>query len=343
MDDKLWQELLASPYDEQPKPDRKQGRGYVGVMIGTALAVVVGGTVGWLLAPESTEASAASTTTTMATTTTEPTVPSEPGFLPGFTALGDTAFAPVFQFTSGDRTYLAISEIVGSGSERTETEPTPIAEYGFPDGLTAVREVTAVAAPGIRLVEFEGPLGDAPLPVTRGTDPVVEATCPECGWLIQGDAAIELPFESFPVEIEGGSIVIDVGQGRSIIVDRLVLEDEWGIADWHVESDDGLVAQVEIFVNFVGTEMTQSDGSISTPAALIPSHFAGPRFGQSQPPARPGMAQAGTEQLARTGPHITSENQPTGIAIGWSVTWSVPTDDSATLEPASVVLSGGQP
>ncbi len=124
-----------------------------------------------------------------------------------------------------------------------------------------------------------------------------------------------------------------------VVIDRMVLDDEWGVVDWHVESDDGLVARVDVFINFLGTEIEQSDGSISGPAALIPAHTVGPRFGQSQPPARPGMAGAGSNQLSRVGPHLTSENPPTGIAIGWAVTWSVPTDDSSSLEPASLVMA----
>jgi hypothetical protein len=201
--------------------------------------------------------------------------------------------------------------------------------------------VTAVAAPGVRLIEFDGVSGDVSLAMDIGTDPVTETNCAECTPFLPDDGDVLLEFAGFPLVIDDPALAIDLGGGRFIQFDRIVLDDEWGLMDWHAQSTDGLVAQVDVYVYFLDTETEQSDGGISGPASLLPRSLLGPRFGQSQPPARPGMAYDGSIQLSRTGPHITSENQPTGVAIRWNVTWVVPTDESASLEPAPLVADGG--
>ena len=178
--------------------------------------------------------------------------------------------------------------------------------------------------------------------VFMGTEPVSQSSCDECNPFLPDDSDIALGFDGFPMTIDDPSIAIDLGDGESIRLDRIVIDDEWGVVDWHAVSDDvALVAQVDVYVYFLGTETEQSDGGISGPASLLPRSLLGPRFGQSQPPARPGMAYDGSIQLSRTGPHITSENQPTGVGIRWNVTWVVPTDESASLEPAIPVADGG--
>ena len=128
MDDQLWQELLESPYEKKRKPKEAPSgpqRPLIGLTVGIAVAVVVGGGAGWWLAPEAAEVTAPTTTVT-APPTTQPAAIGEPGFLPGFSELGGTAFAPVVQFTVGDKTYIAVSEIVHSDSDRAATQPTAI-------------------------------------------------------------------------------------------------------------------------------------------------------------------------------------------------------------------------
>jgi hypothetical protein len=341
MDDNVWDELLQSPYDGRPRQRRSPSSSRSAVVVGASIAVVLGGFVGWLLAPSSESEVAIDTTTTMETTTTQVSISDEPGFLPGYVALGDTAFAPVVQFTVGERTYIAVSEVVQSGTDRLETEPATIGRYTAEtsdDAAIGRREMTAVAAPGIRLIEFESVVEDGQISMFAGTTPVSISSCDDCNPFLPDESDIVLGFDGFPLEVDDPSLSVDLGAGESIRFDRIVLTDEWGVVDWHAESDDGLMAQVDVFVYFLDTSIENSDGSTSGPASLLPRTWLGPRFGQSQPPARPGMAYGGSIELAREGPHITSENPPTGIAIRWSVTWTKPTDASASLEPATLVV-----
>lgn len=335
MGDKDWDELLHSPYEEKQKKQRKAPSGTAGLIVGLIGAVVVGGFVGWMLAPEPSQPGAAATTTTTMSTTTTAAIPTEPGFLPGFVTLGDTAFAPIAQFESGDKTYVAVSEIVGSDGDRVDTTPTVIGRYMFPTD-SAVREVTAVAAPGVRLIEFDTLVEAATLEIEMGTEPVSQSSCVECIPFSAEDADTVVEFTGFPMEITDPGLDVELAEGQVVSFDRILIEDEWGVVDWHIESDNESVAQVSFYVYFLDTELEQSDGGISGPASLLPRSELGPRFGQSQPPATPGMAPRGQIQLSRSGPPLTSENPPTGVAIRWSVTWTTPTDTSATLEPAPV-------
>lgn len=341
MDDKVWDELLRSPYEDKRR-QRKSSSGNSAILIfGVGMAVIIGGFVGWFLAPRSGQAVASDTTTTQQTTTTEQPIAVEPGFLPGYVPLGETAFAPIVQFSSGDRTYVAVSEIVKSEADRLETEPTVLGRYEVSEGsgfALGRRDVTAVAAPGIRLVEFDTVFDDAGMALYVGTDPVSLESCDDCDPFLPDDNDVVLGFDGFPMEIDDPSMVIDLGEGGFIQFDRIVLNDDWGVVDWTAVSDDvALMAQVDVFVYFLDTAIENSDGSISGPASLLPRSSLGPRFGQSQPPAVPGMAYGGSIQLSRQGPHLTSENPPSGIAIRWEVRWTTPTDETASLDAAVVV------
>ena len=341
MDDQLWQELLESPYEKKRKPKEAPSgpqRPLIGLTVGIAVAVVVGGGAGWWLAPEAAEVTAPTTTVT-APPTTQPAAIGEPGFLPGFSELGGTAFAPVVQFTVGDKTYIAVSEIVHSDSDRAATQPTAIGRYQFPtpDGaISATRDITAISAPGVRLVEFDAIVGDESLVLDLGTNPVFRSSCPGCNPFLPDDDDEVFGFSGFPMQIDDPSLAIDLGANGSIVFDRIVLDDEWGVVDWHVASDSGLIAQVDLYAFFLGTETAHSDGSVSGPAALIPLHEQGPRFGQATTLADPGMSEQGSIQLSRTGPHITSENQPTVVAIRWEVTWTTPSGESTSLVAAHI-------
>ncbi len=345
MDDKVWEELLRSPYEQAPKHDKtpKQPKsnssGVAGLVVGLMAAVVVGATIGWVLAPDTLEEIAAPTTTNTSEAPTSTTAPgpTPPGFLAGFAPLGDTAFEPIVQFESAGRTYVAISEIVASDGDRTETAPTVVGRYLSPidSGVVAsLREITAVAAPGIRLIEFDVIPGEASLQLELGTKPVVQSGCADCIPFLPDESDTTFAFTGFPMEIDDPSLDVVLPGGQIISFDRILLEDEWGIVDWHVESDDALVAQVKLFVFFLDTATEQADGSSTGPATLMPRGEFGARFGQSQPPAPPGMAPSGQIQLSRVGPHLTSENQPSGVAIRSTVTWTVPTAESTSLDPA---------
>jgi hypothetical protein len=338
MGDKAWDGLLESPYDERERrrKSRNEGsnRGRVPrLAVGVLGASGIGALVGWALAPGVPEAAPTTTTLATTTTTTEAHL-GDSGFLAGYTELGNTAFAPVVQFTSGDQTYVVVSEIVRAGDDRTEVAPTVVANYVAPSStggapLRSLREITAILSPGIRVLEFERFDDPVALQVTAGTAPVTISSCPRCEFYELGGNDVVFEFAGFPMVLADAPITIDLGEGRSVVLDRLDINDEWGLVDWHVEASDGAVATVDIVVSFLGTESDQNGR-----AELVGPEHVGPRFAQSQPPAVPGFASAGRLQLFRAGPHITSENQPTEVSVRWVVTWSAPTTDAAVLAPA---------
>lgn len=344
MGDKAWDGLLESPYEDRErrrKPrDPGPSRGPAPLFaVGLIAAVGIGALVGWMLAPATPEVAAPTTTTLAPTTTTTEAHIGASGFLAGYTELGATAFAPVVQFTSGDHTYVVVSEIVRVGDDRTEVAPTAVANYSIPASsggadLTALREITAILSPGIRVLEFERVDDPVALQITEGTPPVTLSSCPTCEFYELGGDDVVFDFTGFPMVLADAAITIDLGEERSVVIDRLDINDEWGLVDWHVEASDGAVATVDIVVSFVGTD------SENGRAELVGPGHVGPRFAQSQPPAVPGYASAGRLQLFRVGPHITSENQPTGVSVRWVVTWSAPEGEAAGLAPADLWGAG---
>ncbi len=326
MDEALWEELLRSPYEEDRSRRRGSGGGGGGPLLfgAVALAVVAGGTLGWYLAPEGDVTADPSSTTT--TSSSLPDVDrTEPGFLPDYVVLGDTAMREVTRFDSLGTTYVVFSEIVRSDLNRSEVAPMTIASYAtVTAGGTTESDFNSIAAlaPGLRLVGFGG-TADRDVVVGEGVSTRTLEVPVDIGLQIVGGE--EAPaFAGFPIEFVGHRIPLDAT--RAIVVDRLVATEEWGTVAWHMEGPDA-VAKVEFFVTYVNDEVSPDE----QPGLLIPRYQIGPRFGQSQPPSPPGLMQSGVQELVHIGNHVTDSNLPSSVIVSWRIEWSEPTGDVFTI------------
>ncbi|MCB1247036.1 MAG: hypothetical protein KDB69_07220, partial [Acidimicrobiia bacterium] len=194
--------------------------------------------------------------------------------------------------------------------------------------LSATRAITAVLTPGVRLIEFPGVASSAPITLVEGVSPVVNTLERTLAVPLAG-GPIGPPFEGLPYESHEPNRIA-LTDDASLVIDDVVVDDDWGLITWSVESDRDIVVQPEFFIEYEGSD---TDGNL---ALLVPSHSLGPRFGQSQPPSEPGFATAGIAQLSRLGPHITDSNPPTGLALYWNIRWTEPTSMTATIDAAPV-------
>lgn len=328
MDENVWNELTSSPYDQNKEErPRRQSSSALRIGIGVVVSIALGALVGWTVAPTDGGDEATSAPTTV-TSTTLPVL-TGPGFLAGYEPLDETAFGPITQFVSGDRTYVAVVEVVRSDGDRLETAPHPVASYEIDAGgnrLTSSRSITAVLAPGVRLIEFPG-LAEPNEVLARAGTARESVDLPRDLAIPIAGGEIGEPFDGFPF-VASDESRIALTDDAAIVITSVIVSEDWGLISWYVDGPDGVVATTEFAIEFErATDSTDL-------TVLIPSHSQGPRFGQSQPSSPPGLAPASTEQMVRTGPHITDDNPVVGLSMWWHIEWSAPTAETVTVPPA---------
>lgn len=305
-----YRELMRSPY-EPDSPPREEGDSDLpwkpAVFSAVLGALLVSGFVVYAAAtgPEESEAATSTTSTTAAALEAEPSEE----LPPGFEAISDGAGAKVegVQVTS-KATYLAVASAVAGSEVPAETPPIEIAywELDLDDGPRAmVRQYGELGILGNLTVEFE------PLTALRGASLVAH---PAFG-TTDRSVSIDVPFTELPTEIT--DYRIDLGAGRTIIIDRLVIGDGWGNVDWSVEGE--WPAKVDTQVIFVGTDDPSTEEVVDE-TRLSPSHLQTLSQGTGALPPGPLYAFEASQRLLRSGEPLVGDNVPTSIVVEFSVT-----------------------
>ncbi|MDJ0791273.1 MAG: hypothetical protein QNJ71_05200 [Acidimicrobiia bacterium] len=301
-------ELLQSPYDPPPEDDTAgsdQPLPWVPSVIAAVIgALVVSAFVIYAVATDPEEDAAADTTA--------PVEQSEPvasaGLPPGYVGVTDSVGARIEQadFDVAE-TIVAVSTAVPGDRDSDEVPPLDPAYWSLRRGEDEIPMTGQLAQRGVLgnyTIQFP------PLDQVEGL-----ALVPH---LPGGEAIIETSVETdteIPQTIEG--VVIDLGDGRSVVIDKVVVGDGWGWVSW--STTGGAVARVDTIVTFEGTDDPSTEDTVD-PTRLVPEHLRPMTQGGGVVPLPPLYGFSGSSQLIRSGRSIGAGNEPTGITVRFTVT-----------------------
>ncbi len=334
MSDNIWEELSRSPLD----PDPNEAPSPLGWLFPVGAATVIGLLLGLFVlgaggeaSPTTTLAAATTTTTTAAPVDPDPEVPA------GYVDVAGLGLDVVASYSRAGNLYLVINEAARSDQEPLETTAFHASHWeleGDGTSVEASRAIESTLAPGMKTIEFPGltalPTADPQLIVRQASAMVVRTGCQGCGATSVDEAGgeLELPGLERPYAIDE-PILIDVGSGITLSIDRLDFTDEWGYLEWHVIDENEARIRPDIRVVFAGTDDPAFEGP--NPTQLIPEHL----FGASQQNPTTANPQPFTREgwllLDRAGELISDENSPTGLLLTWSVEWQHPVGEPVTL------------
>jgi hypothetical protein len=331
MADDRWDDLIKSPYDADPD-ESTRGRSVVVLYL---VAVVLGAGAGWIVSNlAESEVTAATTSTAIeAVTTTTTAGVVDPAFLDGFISVGESAMMPILQFEHEGRTYVAVSEIVRSDGDPETIRPMVTGKWEIVESAgtsIANREITAVMSPGIRLVEFDGAVASDSIQVWSGTTPDGQSSCPGCSRadFPAADGEIDLQRTDFPIEIQM-PVSEELARGLSLVIDTVLIDEDWGYAEWRAVGDEGGAIAFDMIVTFPGSGDTEAQPPDD--AQLMALYHMGPSFGQSQAAVQPRPTREGAIQLYRFHTPITADNPPSTTVVRWTARWTYPVNESFQL------------
>jgi hypothetical protein len=136
--------------------------------------------------------------------------------------------------------------------------------------------------------------------------------------------ALDVP-ATVPATVE--NYQIDMGAGRIIEIDSLVIGDGWGHVAWSAEG--GFPAKVAVIVRFVGTDDPSTPDDVDE-TTLTPAHLRTLNQGSGVISLAPLYGFAGREQLIRSGEPLGAGNEPEAIIVEFTVV--VPDEMTPGLE-----------
>ncbi|MGI9528852.1 MAG: hypothetical protein ACR2NG_04010 [Acidimicrobiia bacterium] len=304
-----YSDLLRSPYDAEPdasidKPgsDSDADISWKPAVIAAALgALLVSAFVIYAIASTPDEVAEDATSETVTSTSIAAEATQSTALPEGFTAVTDEVGAKVEAIDVSTRaTVLAVSSAVSGSEDPAETAPLDAAYWELvtqdgPSPMTA--QYQSRGAVGSVTVEF------APLAALRGPSLVPSFAVAEDEVTVTIDLDADLP-----ASVNGYEI--DLGDGRSVDIDALVVGDGWGHVTW---SSRGGPAKVETVVRFIGTDDPATD--VVDETVLTPAHLRALSQGSGVVPLPPLYGFSGSEQLIRSGEPLAAGNEAEAIVV----------------------------
>jgi hypothetical protein len=329
----IWQELSRSPLDPDPNEEPKS----VAWLAPAALAIVAGLVLGLVLGNGSEESTATTRGAVAETTTITTPPPADPIVPNGYAETAGLGLRAVAAYSQGGNLYLVVDQVVRSDNDPLETNSLYLAEWVLAgDGveIVAERAYNSIMSPGVKLVEFPGvtalPAANPALLVREATEMVTRTTCNGCGTTSQNVASGEITLEGLERPHSLASpLLIPVGEGITLSVDRLDVTDEWGYIEWHILDENDAVVRVVPVITFAGTDDPDLDGV--QPTQLVPPQLFGPSPQQQNALNPDPFARSGAVGLDLTGELLLETNQPTALIFEWSAEWQHPVGEPITL------------
>ena len=328
------EELVRSPLD----PDPEEHAAFADWLAPVAIAIIVGFVVGFLAAGWSADVDQPTTLaadTTIATPVTPP--PADPIVPDGYTAIGDIAMGALVAYSQGGNLYVVVNQATRSDNEPQDTNSEYFAEWilrGDGVEIAASRAISSTLSPGMGLIEFPGvtglPIAGPELVVRGATDMVVREGCNGCGATSVDIASGELVLDGLerPYSL-ADAVLIPVGEGITLSIDRLEIANDWGYAEWHIIDANDATVRVDLIVRFEGTDDPGRDGI--NPTVLLPPRYFGVSQQQPTPPNAEPFAEQGTIGLDRSGELLSATNQPQSLVLEWDVEWQHPIGESIPI------------
>ena len=303
-----YSELMRSPYDPEPtgedrRPENDNEMSWKPAVLAAVLgALVVSAFVIYSIVSAPDEPIDAIAAEPEATTTSIPEAVQSSSLPEGFTAVSDAVGARVEAVDVSPRaTSIAVSTAVPGGGDPAETAPLDTAYWELvlqdgPRSMTA--QYQELGALGAITVEF------APLAALRGPMlvPYLAVGSDEVVVTVDLDAGV-------PTSLDGYEI--DVGDGRFVDIESLVVGDGWGHVTWAAR---GGPAKVEAVVRFVGTDDPATPDTVDETVLTSP-HLRTLAQGTGVGPLAPLYGFAGSEQLVRSGEPLGGGNETESIVI----------------------------
>lgn len=303
-----YSELMRSPYDPDANTAERRAEGESDIswkpaVIAASLgALFVGAFVIFSIVSTPEEPLGVAATDPVSSTTVVPEDVQSSSLPEGFTAVTDAVGAHVEAVDlSPLSTALAVSSAVPGGDDPGETPPLDAAYWELvleegPRLMTA--QYHSHGALGAFTVEFP------PIAALRGPTlvPYFEVEADEVMVVVDLDAGV-------PTSLDGYEI--DVGEGRFVDIESLVIGDGWGHVTWNSR---GGPAKVETVVSFVGTDDPATPDSVDETVLTSP-HLRTLTQGSGVVPLAPLYGFTGSEQLIRSGEPLGAGNEAEAIVV----------------------------
>jgi hypothetical protein len=334
MSDEVWQELLQSPLDDNPRRDGDASGGRRGWWL-IPLSVFVGGVVafaGLLLADAGNDEVAVATTTTTTTVAgaDEPERRLPDGYvqisIDGEPVQGSVGVRPEMVYAQDDDLYVTLSSVVRSMFDPDRVAVFPGGDWSLQlDGaaLPFSGEITNPLSLGLVTVRFDDAGGEHGAGVLR-LRPVVRTD--------SENFSEELTFNGLPDRIEG-PFEYELEEGITLVVDEISLGAESGTVRWHLEALPNIRARVDAVVEF--PETISAEGGQT---ALAAEHLMDPYPFQRPPKPTPNPAWRADEVLRRVGPELEDPAAITRGLVRLSITWQTTSTERVIEIP--VVVAG---
>ena len=307
-----YSDLLRSPYEQGPDPDRVEGESDIDwrapVAAAIAGALVVGLFVIYaIVAGADADGEAAVEVTT---TTAPPPEPVPSTELPaGFVAAnGDVGFR-IENVARTPNLQFGIASAAVGGIDSALVAPVDIAYWVIAHDDREIpmdSQRGGTGALGNHTVTFGFP-DLPPSPSVLGFPAVGSFSVEE---------TIVLEMGPLPIEIEG--YTIDLGADRVVTIDRLVIGDGWGHVEW---STNGTPAKVDVIVTFTGTDDPTTEDVVDE-TSLTPPHLRPLTFTSGPRSIPPFYNFEYADQLTRSGQPLSADNDPSSIDV--SIVATVP-------------------
>jgi len=305
-------ELMKSPYDPDQKPGAQRSENgselsWKPAVVAAALgAFVVSAFVIYAIVSSPDEPLDAAPVDSAASTTEALDAVQSLSLPEGFTMVTDTVGARVEAVdVSARATALSVSTAVPGGDDPGEVPPLDAAYW----------ELVLQDGPRRMTAQYQGrgalgsiTVGFPPLAALREPKlvPYLEVGADEVVATVDLDPGV-------PTSLDGYEI--DVGDGRFVDIESLVIGDGWGHVAW---SARGGPAKVETVVRFVGTD-DPATPEVSDETLLTPPHLQALAQGAGVVPLPPLYGFTGSEQLIRSGEPLGASNEAEAIVVEFRV------------------------
>jgi hypothetical protein len=329
MTDDVWRELLRSPFDDDPPPQRSADGGSKGprvrfAAIGLAIGVLLAG--GWLLlAGDDADPEMEAVVTT--TTSAPPEVAAE-GFPIGYVEVDEGLGArPELMYVQGSDLYVVLSTAVRSDVDPGSAETFKGGEWVVTGGaapVTATAEVSNAHSLGVVTVRFSA--GGAP--PSQVSSLLLTPATPRVTY----EHELEYPTDGLPFETtEALRFGVDYGDAE-IVVDRIAVDANVGVVDWHVVGPDTVRARVDVVVILPDTAGGEDD-----PATRLVSERSARPFPIDRPQEPSvGHSRGASEVIRRVNEEVEDDDEIASVVVRLTIS----VQDVVAGEPIEIPLEG---
>lgn len=329
MSEDVWRELLQSPFDDDPASgpggtENGNGRALRFVAAGLVAGVVLA--AGWLMVTRD-DAVVAADGVSSGTTAASPTA-APPGWPAGYVEVADGVGARAeLMYVQGDDLYVVVSTAVRSDVDPSEAETFKGGEWVVLGGTAPVAATAEVGNPqslGVGSVSFSA----AVVPPASARSLLLTPLAPR----VETEHEAQYETEGLPFETTEPLRFLTDYDDAVVVIDRIAVDANVGVVDWHVAGSDTVRAQVDVVVELPGT----SSGDDDPPTLLMSEHLAPPYPFQRPQKPTPSHTRGASDVLRRVGEEVEVDDAIDLIVVRFTVS----VQDVLAVEPIELSLEG---